>query len=186
MIRTVLWLLSLLGDFFCPRITTPKTIPDPIQGIEQDGALIPNGAIVAALGQLQASASPAFGNWSQTLIPNTLLARTYTGAEMVSGLIRRAFPSSAATTDCTDTATNIIAAIPGAKPNQTFLTFVLNMGSTALTIAGGTGVTVAGSALVQSNSARLFQGQITGSAAVTFSSVFAFPLGSLSPLTVAQ
>ena len=176
----------LISALLRPGITTPKTNPDPITGIEQDGALVNNAALVAALQSLQTSAAPAFGNWSQTLVPNSLTARTYAAAEMLSGFIRRGYPASATTTDCTDTATNIIASIPNAKPLQTWLTCVANMGSTALTVAAGTGVTITGSALVQSNSARLFLGQVTGSTTVSLGSIFAFPLGTLSPLTIAQ
>lgn len=168
----------LLQAFLRPGITTPKTNPDPLTGIEQDGALIPNAAMLTALRALHATASPTFGNWGQTLIPNSLSARTYGGGEMSQGLIRR-FGTGSAITDCTDTATNIVNAIPGAKVNQTFPFFLANMGAgNDLTLAAGTGVTIAGTAVVSALSMRLFLGQVTGSAAVTITSLFQFPLRS--------
>lgn len=171
----VLNLIAFLASFFRPGITSVKTSPDPIIGIEQDGALIPNGALVAAMQAVQTNASPAFGNWSQTLIP-AIAAATYDGGTLVGGIIRR-FSPGAAFTDCTDTATNIINAIPGAKVNQTFPLIIANLGSGNETLSGGTGVTIAGTAVIASNSTRLFLGQVTGSAAVTLTNCFAWGNG---------
>lgn len=169
----ILYLIDLLFGFVRPAITPVKTNPAPTAGIEQAGALVPNGALVQALQAISANASPAFGNWSQTLIPASLAATTYSGGQLVGGLIRR-FSAGQATTDSTDTATAIINSIPGAVVNQTFPLLLGNLGSGALTLAPGTGVTIAGSAVVSTNSIRLFLGQVTGSAAVTFTSVFQF------------
>lgn len=182
----VLHLISFLAGFFRPGVTTVKTNPDPIAGAEQAGSMVTNDAMLRAFSALQQNAAPAFGNWNFTLISQTVAARTYTGAEMAQGLIKRFSPAQGTLTDCTDTATNIVNAIPGAKPLQTFLTLVANMGSTALTVAAGTGVTIGGTAVVQSQSCRIFVGQVTGSAAVTFTNAFAFPLGSQSSLAAAQ
>lgn len=170
-------LFAFLSFFFQPRITSVKMNPDPAAGIEQDGALVPNGAIVAAFGALQTNASPAFGNWSQTLIAASLTATTYNGNNLVGGIIRR-FSPGAAFTDCTDTATNIVNAIPGAKVNQTFPVIIANLGSGLMTLAGGTGVTIAGTAAIGSATARLFLGQVTGSGAVTISNCFGWNLGT--------
>src|SRR4051812_15106056 len=108
----VLNLFAFVLGFFRPGITTPKTSPDPIAGIEQNGSMVNNGALLGALGALQQNSAPAFGNWSQSLIP-AIGAATITGGQLTGGIIRRFAPSSAFT-DCTDTATNIILAIPGA------------------------------------------------------------------------
>jgi len=169
--------LAALIGFFRLGITTVKTNPDPVAGIEQDGALVPNGALVAGLQALQTNASPAFGNWSQTLIPASATAFTYPGSAIVGGIIRR-FSPGAAFTDSTDTATNIINAIPGAKVNQTFPLIIANLGSGLETLAGGTGVTIAGTAAIGSGTARLYLGQVTGSAAVTLTSCFGWNLGT--------
>lgn len=164
----------LLG-FFWTAITSPKTSPDPVAGIEQDGALIPGGALLAAIGALQTNAAPSYGNWGQSIIPASLPAATYNAQQMVQGFIRR-FGNIAQ--DSTDTATNIINAIPGAKPQQTWLTVIANMGSNALNIGPGVGVTMTGTAIVGGFSARLFLGQVTGSAAATFTGLFSLPLSS--------
>lgn len=169
-------LAILIAALFRAGITTVKTNPDPISGIEQDGALIPNGAIVAAMSAVQTNASPAFGNWSQTLIP-AIAAATYGAGAMTGGIIRR-FSPGAAFTDCTDTATNIINAIPGAKVNQTFPLIIANLGSGLETLAAGTGVTIAGTAVIGSATARLFLGQVTGSAALTLTNCFGWNLGT--------
>jgi hypothetical protein len=182
----ILQALFFLAGFLRPAVTSVKGAPDPLGGIEQAGAMVPNGAMVQALSAFSANAAPAFGNFNFTLIPQNVAARTYTGAEMVQTIIKRFAPAQGTLVDCTDTATNIVAAIPGAKPLQTWLTIVANMGSTALTVAAGAGVSIAGTALVQSMSARIFVGQVTGSAAVTFTNAFGFPLGSQSSLTAAQ
>ena len=167
-------LIQLVLAFFRLGITTVKTGPqDPPAGLEQAGALVPNGAIVGLAAALSQNASPAFGNWNATIIPASLSAATYNANQLVGGIIKR-FSTGAATTDSTDTATAIVNAIPGAKVNQTFPILVGNLGSGALTLAGGTGVTMAGSAVISSNSIRLFLGQVTGSAAVTITGMFQF------------
>lgn len=165
--------LSILAGLFRPGITTVKTNPDPIGGTEQAGAMIPNGALIAGLTALQTNASPVFGNWSQVLIPNNVAARTYSGAEIAGGIIKR-FSPGAAFTDCTDTATNILNAIPGAKVNQSFPILVGNLGSGIMTVAAGTGVTLVGSATIASNCVALFLGTITGSTAVSLTRCFQF------------
>jgi hypothetical protein len=170
-------LVAALIGFFRLGITTVKTNPDPVSGIEQDGALVPNGAIVAGLQALQTNASPAFGNWSQTIIAASLAAATYNANNMVGGIIRR-FSPGAAFTDSTDTATNIVNAIPGAKVGQTFPMIVLNLGSGLETLGAGTGVTIAGTATIGSSRAGFFLGQVTGSAAVTLTNCFSWNLGT--------
>ncbi len=110
-----------------------------------------------------------------TAVP-AIAAATYNANNMVGGIIRR-FSPGAAFTDCTDTATNIVNSIPGAKPLQTFPLLIANLGSGLETLAAGTGVTIAGTTTISSNSTRLFLGQVTGSAAVTLTSCFQFSNG---------
>ena len=174
----MLALIRLFLSFFRPAITTIKLGPnDPPQGTEQAGALVPNGAIVQALQAIQNNGSPAFGNWNLTIVPNTPVAATYNAQQMIGGIIAR-MSAGAATTDSTDTATNIVNAIPGAKVNQTFPMLVANLGSGALTLAAGTGVSIVGTALIGSATARLFLGQVTGSTAVTLRGCFGWNLGT--------
>lgn len=167
---------QLIAAFFRLLITPVKTNPNNMANIEQDGALIPNGALVPAIQALANNSSPAFGNWSQTLIPN-LAAATYAGGAMVGGIIRR-FSPGAAFTDCTDTATNIINSIPGATVNQSFPLIVANLGSGLETLAAGTGVTIAGTAVIGSATARLFLGTVTGSTTLTLTNCFGWNLGT--------
>jgi hypothetical protein len=170
-------ILSLITGFFRPLITTIKTIPDNMANVEQDGALIPNGALIPAIQALATFGSPAFGNWSQTLVPASLAANTIGAGQLVGGIIRR-FSPGAAFTDSTDTATNIVNAIPGAKVNQSFPVLIANLGSGLMTLAAGTGVTIAGTAAIGSATIRLFLGTVTGSSAVTLTSCFGWNLGT--------
>lgn len=179
MLAVIADLLFFLAGFFRPSITTVKTNPDPVTGTEQDGALVPNGALVAQLGALQQNAAPAFGNWSQTVILASRAADTYPASAMTGGIIRRLSTGGTVINDCTDTATNIVNAIPGAKVNQNFIMVLANLNSsTGVTLQGGTGVTMAGTNIVGGLSARIFLGQVTGSAAVTMTGTFAMQLGS--------
>ena len=168
---------ALIAGFFRTAITPIKTNPNSLQNLEQDGALVPNGAIVSALQAFATNGSPAFGNWSQTLIPNSLAAATIAGAAMVGGIIRRFSPNTNFT-DSTDTATNIIASIPGAVVNQSFPLIIANLGSGIMTIGAGTGVTIAGTATIASAATRLFLGTVTSSTAITLTSCFQWGNGS--------
>ena len=78
-------------------------------------------------------------------------------------------------TDTTDTAANIIAAIRvGAVApvlNTAFIWYVRNVsgGAYTLTIAGGTGVTIVGTATIAQNAVRTFVGVVTDPKAKTIS-----------------
>lgn len=172
-------LLAFIQGFLRPAITTVKGSPDPVSGSEQAGAMVTNDAILRQVTAFQNNASPAFGNWSQTVIPASLAADTYEGGEMVGGIIRRLSVGGTVINDCTDTATNIIAAIPGAKVNQSFPLLLANLNSsTGVTLRAGTGVTIAGTNVVGGLQMRLFLGTVTGSNAVTMTGCFAMTLGS--------
>lgn len=164
--------------FFRLAITPVKTTTPPsAAGGVQDraGAALDPVGVTNLINDLKTNAAPAFGNWVLTRVPAGLAARTYTGLEMVSGWIRR--EQTAAYTDSTDTATNIVNAIPGAQVGQTFAFLLANMSVGTATLAAGTGVTLVGSAVVSGLSARLFQGLVTGSAAVTITNFFQFNCG---------
>lgn len=168
-------LLASIGrvvtGFLRAAITPIKTTTPPAN-IEFDGALPNQGGLTQLFNNLISNGAPAFGNFFLTRVPAPLAARTYLGGELVGGIIVRG--NTTATTDSTDTATNIVNAIPGAVNGQTFPLLLANIGSGSLTIAAGTGVTITGSATVSSLSCRLFLGQVTGSAAVTLSNCFQF------------
>lgn len=175
------YLAALITMFFRLFITPvkpgPAAIGDPVNGIYGLSGAIPNQAALGViLNALQNNASPVFGNWSTTLIPASLTAYTIPAGNLVSGIIRR-FNPGAAFTDSTDTATNIVNAIPGAVVGQTFPLLIANMGSGlvgAMTVAGGAGVTVTGTATIATGFLRLFLGQVTGSSTVSLTSCFTF------------
>lgn len=171
------YFLRIIAWFFRLGITTVKVNPDPTTSTDQAGAMVTNDGVLRHVLALSQNAGPAFGNFTQTLIPNTPVARTYTGGEFVGGIIRR-FTPSAAFTDCTPTATDIVAAIPGAKVNQSFITLIANLGSGLMTLGAGTGVTISGTATIGSARMALFLGQVTGSAAVTVTNCFNWNLGT--------
>lgn len=175
-------LVNLLAGLVRLAITPikpgPAAIGDPVNGpYGQTGAMANQGNMVGVLAALSNNGAPAFGNWSQTLIPNSLAAATINANNLVGGLIRR-FSPGANFTDSTDTATNIVNAIPGAIPNQTFPLIIANLGSGIMTLGAGTGVTIAGTATIASNATRLFLGQVLGSAQVTITSLFQWGNGS--------
>lgn len=171
-------LIHLFLAFFRLGITTVKTGPaDPPANLEQAGALVPNSAIVGLAAALSQNASPAFGNASGTIIPNTPAPTTYPAQAMVGGYIMR-FSPGAATTDSTDTGTNIVNAIPGAKVNQSFTLTVANLGSGSITLGSNTGVQLLGTMLIGSAQARLFLGKVTGSNTISLTNQFAWNLGT--------
>lgn len=171
-------LVHLVLAFFRLGISTVKLgANDPAQNLEQAGALVPNGQIVGLAAALSNNAAPAFGNYSGTIIPNTPAPATYLAQAMVGGYIMR-FSPGAATTDSTDTGTNIVNAIPGAKVGQSFPLTVANLGSGAVTLGSNTGVQLFGTMLIASATARLFLGQVTGSSTISLTNLFAWNLGT--------
>jgi hypothetical protein len=173
----VVTLWSLIAGFLRPSITPVKTGPTTPAATEQAGALIPNVAVVATWTALSQNASPAFGNFIPVQVPASLPATTLSGSQLPMGIIQR-FSPGAAFTDCTDTGTNIVNAIPGAVPLQTFPFIIANLGSFAMTLGMGSQVTLAGTGVIGGFSARLFLGQVTGSNAVTINSMFGWGLSS--------
>ena len=182
----VAYLFAVFASFLRLAITPVKPGPISVGAAVpgQSGAMPDYGNLAVMATALSNNAAPAFGNWSQTLVPASLSANTMSGGQLVGGIIRRFAPGSAFT-DCTDTATNIVNAIPGATPLQTFPIIIANLGSGAatMTLAAGTGVTIAGTATIAGNSFRLFLGQVTGSAAVTLTNCFQWtsnPVGGVT------
>lgn len=105
------------------------------------------------------------------LVANTALstvgAGTLTAAAITGGLITRS-GSTSAFTDTSDTAANIIAALPNAQVGQSFPLEITNTTAFPETIAGGAGVTVSGLAgPIPANSTAKFLVTYTGAAAVS-------------------
>lgn len=94
----------------------------------------------------------AFGGFSisEPVAPNrtvtsitTAGSGTLTAAALVGGHIARTGPSGGYT-DTTDTATNILAAFPGARAGTSFEFTHMNQVAQTCTFAAGTGVTLSG------------------------------------------
>lgn len=94
---------------------------------------------------------------------------TLTAAQLMAGNILSS--GGATPTFTTDTATNIINALTqsiGATPRigQTFPVFLTNLNSGTATLAGGTGVTIVGTATVATAQTISLLGTITGTVAL--------------------
>jgi len=111
---------------------------------------------------------------TSALIASTALttvgAGTVTGAGVAGGLTTRSgAQSNTAFTDTTDTADNIIAAMPNANIGQSFIWRYRNNTDATATIAGGSGVTVSGIATAPPNTTVEFL--VTYTAASTMTAV---------------
>lgn len=162
--------LAAIFGFLRLPITPVKTTIPP-SAAEVSGAMMTQDAIVRTQNDLKNNSSPVFGNFNLGIyngVTNTLSA-----ADIVGGFIRRAGPAT--NNDLTDTATNIVGAIPGAVVGQTFPFFYANIGLGTATIQAGTGVSLTGTATIGPLMCRAFMGQVTGSAAVRLTNMFSFP-----------
>ncbi len=96
-------------------------------------------------------------------------AGTYTAAQIAGGIITRD-PAGAGRTDTTDTAANLISALGLVEDGDTASCHLINTADAAeaITLAGGTGVTVANAGqTVGQNESALLLFRRTSSAAVT-------------------
>lgn len=75
--------------------------------------------------------------------------------------------SSGATAMTTRTAAQILAQIPNGQIGMNYMLAVFNSNAGTLTLTGGTGVTITGTATLATNTARLYNVAITGAAALT-------------------
>lgn len=113
---------------------------------------------------------PNFGRLTQTktIVAGTDAATTLTAAQCIESIVT--VTPTAARTYTTATAALILAELGiNNKVGQTFeITFVNLAASTyALTVAGGTNVTVSGSATVAAASSGTFVGYVASSSAIT-------------------
>ena len=91
-------------------------------------------------------------------------AQTISAAAVAGGLYVRSGLTTGRT-DTTDTAANLLAALPDMDIGESFLLAVSNVTGQTLTIAGGTGVTVVGQSTVLLNTMRFFMFTRTGATA---------------------
>jgi hypothetical protein len=89
-------------------------------------------------------------------------AGTYSAANIAGGIILRD-PTGASRTDTTGTAAAILAQFLGAKVGSSFFVLVRNTADAAetITVSGGSGVTIDGTATIAQNNSKLFMGVFT-------------------------
>lgn len=141
--------------------------PAPITGTALAGAtLAVSGQSTlgaTTLGATQAASIGAGGQvngFKGTAAVTATAGATLTAAQIVAGAIMRSGPT-AAYTDTTDTAANIIAAIPDAQVNTGFEFTIVNGVAFADTLAAGTGVTLSGTTAIAASAVRRYLLQIT-------------------------
>jgi hypothetical protein len=101
----------------------------------------------------------------------TLTAAALTGNGTGVGIVLRTGSASGGVSDVTDTAANILAALPGAVVSSTFRTRFINTTGQTVTLTAGSGVTVNATANTTANNAsHEFLGVVTaiGTPAVEF------------------
>jgi hypothetical protein len=103
---------------------------------------------------------------------STVGAGTLTAAGLVGGVILRSGAQSAtAFSDATDTAANIVAAIPNAQAGQSVRCVIKNNTDGAQTITAGSGVTLAGQTIIAANTWCEFTIVLTSLTAVAITGV---------------
>ncbi len=105
-------------------------------------------------------------------------AQTYTAAQLLGGMILHD-PSGGAATGTTATAALIVTALNGAANGTSFDVVFRNTADAAetITVAGGTGVTISGTATVAQNNSKTFRFVVTESASGN-EAITAYSLGS--------
>lgn len=106
---------------------------------------------------------------------STAGAVTYTAAEFTGGLILRD-PNGAARTDVTPTAALLYTELGDPEVGSTFEVVIRNTADAdeTITMSGGTGVTISGTATIAQNNTKVFLGVFTSASAVTLYSVGTF------------
>lgn len=91
----------------------------------------------------------------------TLTAANITGSGAGSCIILRTGAASGGISDTTDTATAILAALPGATIGSTFRLRISNTTTQTLTLLGGSGVTIVGTATTANATTHEWEGIVT-------------------------
>jgi hypothetical protein len=138
-----------------------------VQGITPGGSLSPvtQQTTTGAIAQLAGS-----GEQTVNTAITTVGAGVLTAAGIVGGLITRTGPV-AAFTDTTDTAANIVAAIPSAFIGQSFRLSIKNGTAFAETLAAGFGVTLPSAVVIGANSTATYLVTLTSLTAITFTHI---------------
>jgi hypothetical protein len=135
----------------------------PVLGAE--GNIVGAAALTAYLGAMQRGLSLANPSINASAVTNaSTTALTLSAANCAQGLINAIVVTSggSANTNTTDTATNIIALFwPGAYVGATALLTIANLNSGTMTLAGGTGVTITGTATTATLANTFWQAKVT-------------------------
>ena len=115
--------------------------------------------------QIASLANTEDASLSETAVSATT-GTTLTGAALVSGQIARTGPT-AAFTDTTDTAANILAQLPGAITGSTFLIRIKNATAFTETLAAGSNVTLPASVIIPPYNVGLYWGTVSSATTVT-------------------
>lgn len=155
---------------------TPSTIGNGVRIVgyaAEAGVLGDIGSVI-----VEPACTPFTSPIGFTTITNITTAgpATYTAAQLLGGLITRN-TSGAGRTDTTPTAALLVAAVPAAAVGTSFEFVIINTAGAAetLTVAGGTGVTISGTATIAQNNQKrwraVFTNVGTGTEAVTIYSL---------------
>lgn len=165
---------SAVNEF---TVTNSATGLSPILGASGDDTNV--SMILAPKGTAAIIADGAFASKRVVTTTTTAGAGTYAASEIAGGLILRD-PNGASRTDTTATAAQILAQFLRARVGSSFFLVVRNTADAAetITVAGGTGVTISGTATIAQNNTKLFMGIFTnvgsGTEALTLYSVGTF------------
>lgn len=157
--------VSRFLDIFRPQAigTAAPNVPATANAVEQDGGIFNNAALATYLAAIQKNGAHAFQGFPNFFNVDGASGVTLNSTNLPTGLpgtmIRRS--GAAGVSDTLDTASNIIAGMPGAFVGQTFNTLIVNINSGTLTIVTGVGITLAGTTTVVTVAGRMYQGQIT-------------------------
>lgn len=136
-----------------------------------------------SLGQVLAIANPADGAQIIDTAITTVGAGTLTAAALVGGQITRS-GSTAAYTDTTDTAVNIVAALPLLVVGGTFFIRIKNATAFTETIAAGTGVTLPPTVIIPGFSVGNYFATVTSATAITLTHMNTTPIADSIPSVV--
>ena len=152
-------------------------------------AVQPNGQLAATLEPTTTAAIAALASEFGNDVPSSLATTTGTvipAADLLTGLLNRTGPT-AAFTDTTDTAANIVSTLGGITGGS-FRIDIKNFTAFPMTLAAGNGVTISSGTIINPYSVAEFLVVLTSATAVTFNHVLDAPLavaqeGSITALS---
>lgn len=151
-----------------------------VQGVAQ------NGQPAASTFPTTTAQIAALANTETTGIVTTPITTvgngTLTAASLIGGQVLRTGPV-AAFTDTTDTAVNIVAALPSFVANQTFIIRIKNATAFTQTIAAGAGVTLPVTVIIPAFSVGEYYATVTSATAVTLTHLITAPIATGTSLT---